>query len=463
MRRKLFGEQHLDVARSLYSLNRVYEKKGDLKTAEALAIDSLAINIALTGTDSLETAGSLCRLGVILHAQGRARRARERRLERVPAHPRRAARAGSRGDHGAARQPGADRAGRVATSSRPSGCTARRCASTAHARQGPSAVHPPPAQSGDGDARAAATSTAPSRCIARPSPCTARVLGPEHSETHRRDAATSGRLLMERGRFDEAQQVYDDCAGREPQGASRAARRRRQRRSANLGRLALARKQYRRSRAALSRSAAGSIARRCRPATVTRPAALTMLGRAQLELSRPQEAEETLQARAGRVVEGLRRKQRLYALARAVSRHGRGPLQRRFARSRSRRCSRRYPVLVRARLSEQLTATVRRWIEELYRATGRPQQAQAYFQQVQAQDRAARSTIALSSGSRARPQSRKIRSLARHPPTRAEVQGELPCEFSLPTIRRPCPRRCRTCSDARRSGSLRTRPRASRA
>ena len=44
VRRKLFGERHLDVAHSLYSLNRVYEKKGDLKTAEELAIDSLAIN-----------------------------------------------------------------------------------------------------------------------------------------------------------------------------------------------------------------------------------------------------------------------------------------------------------------------------------------------------------------------------------------------------------------------------------
>jgi len=33
---------------------------------------------------------------------------------------------------------------------------------------------------------------------------------------------------------------------------------------------------------------------------------------------------------------------------------------------------------------------VRRWIEDLYRSTGRPQQAQAYFQRVQGQDRTAR-------------------------------------------------------------------------
>jgi hypothetical protein len=30
------------------------------------------------------------------------------------------------------------------------------------------------------------------------------------------------------------------------------------------------------------------------------------------------------------------------------------------------------------------------WIEDLYRSTGRPQQAQAYFQQVEQQERAAR-------------------------------------------------------------------------
>jgi hypothetical protein len=49
-----------------------------------------------------------------------------------------------------------------------------------------------------------------------------------------------------------------------------------------------------------------------------------------------------------------------------------------------------YPVLLRARMEEHHTASVRRWIEDLYRATGRPQQAQAYFQRVDAQQRASR-------------------------------------------------------------------------
>ena len=58
VRRKLYGGQHLDVASSLYSLNRVYEKKGDLKTAEALAVDSLAINSLLTGSESRRPQGA---------------------------------------------------------------------------------------------------------------------------------------------------------------------------------------------------------------------------------------------------------------------------------------------------------------------------------------------------------------------------------------------------------------------
>ncbi|HEY0684040.1 MAG TPA: serine/threonine-protein kinase [Steroidobacter sp.] len=65
IRRSLFGEYSEAVASSLYSLNRVYEKKGDLAQAEALARQSLVINQQQTGADSVQTAVSLCRLGVI--------------------------------------------------------------------------------------------------------------------------------------------------------------------------------------------------------------------------------------------------------------------------------------------------------------------------------------------------------------------------------------------------------------
>ena len=71
IRRSQSPGNDLDIAQSLYSLNRVYEKKGNLDRAESLAIESLAINERETGTESLVTAGSLCRLGVIHLERGR--------------------------------------------------------------------------------------------------------------------------------------------------------------------------------------------------------------------------------------------------------------------------------------------------------------------------------------------------------------------------------------------------------
>lgn len=65
VRRSLFGENSLDVAHSLYSLNRVYQQQGELPAAEKLAQQSLDITRKLTAPDSLETAASLCRLGAI--------------------------------------------------------------------------------------------------------------------------------------------------------------------------------------------------------------------------------------------------------------------------------------------------------------------------------------------------------------------------------------------------------------
>jgi hypothetical protein len=50
-----------------------------------------------------------------------------------------------------------------------------------------------------------------------------------------------------------------------------------------------------------------------------------------------------------------------------------------------------YPVLVRARMNEHHTASVRRWIEDLFQSSDRAQQAAAYFEQVEAEDRTARS------------------------------------------------------------------------
>jgi eukaryotic-like serine/threonine-protein kinase len=68
--RRRLGAESLDVARSLYNLNTVYEKKGDLAKAEALAQEGLDMARKLTGPDSLETAENLCRLGFIKQEEG---------------------------------------------------------------------------------------------------------------------------------------------------------------------------------------------------------------------------------------------------------------------------------------------------------------------------------------------------------------------------------------------------------
>lgn len=75
--RRRLDPQSLDVNRSLYNLNTVYEKKGDLATAETLAREGLELTRRLTGEKSLETAENMCRLGFIKREQGDLQRAEE--------------------------------------------------------------------------------------------------------------------------------------------------------------------------------------------------------------------------------------------------------------------------------------------------------------------------------------------------------------------------------------------------
>ena len=113
-----------------------------------------------------------------------------------------------------------------------------------------------------------------------------------------------------------------------------------------------------------------------------------MLGRTLLEMNEAPEAEATLQRALLEWSKEYGAASPWYAQARAFL--GRAwALQGRYKEAEPALLE-TYPVLVRARLDDHLMATMRAWIEDLYRATGRPQQAQAYFQQVQAQDRTAR-------------------------------------------------------------------------
>ena len=383
VRRKLFGERHLDVAHSLYSFSRVAEKQGDLKRAEALAIDSLAISTALTGRDSLETATGLCRLGVIQHAKGELAEA-ERQLNeclRI-----RVARLGP--DHEEITVP-LDNLARMAQDRRDFVAAERlyrealRIDMRTRGKNHPQYIRHlhnlATALQGSGDLDAAEPLYREALAEFR------RVLGPEHRETL--DATSNlGRLLEDRGRFDDAQQLYLTALA-----ATRKAHPEPHVDVGNLlsdlGRLALARKQYTEAEQRL-REALQIYRVTLPPDHGYADAALTMLGRTLLELNRPKDAEATLQ----RALDGWSKQfgtaSPWYALARAFL--GRAwALQGRYAEAEPALLE-TYPVLLRARMEEHHTASVRRWIEDLYRSTGRPQQAQAYFKQVQSEDRSAR-------------------------------------------------------------------------
>ncbi len=383
VRRKLFGDKHLDVASSLYSLNRVYEKKGDLKTAEALAVDSLAINTLLTGTQSLETAGSLCRLGVIEYAKGELSTAQGRLEECLRI------RVAQRGpDHEDLTSP-LDTLARLAQAKRDFPTAQRlyrealRIDLRTRGEDHPQSIRHlhnlATAMAEQGDLAGAEPLYRQTVDLLR------KVLGPEHSETIEA-TGNLGRLLMERGRFDEAQQAFETALA-----ASRKAHPEPHVDvgyvTANLGRLALERKEYAEAERRY-REAVGIYEKTLPPGHGYRAAALTMLGRAQLELGRPEQAEATLKRALEAWSTDYGVKSAYYAQTRAVL--GRTwAVQRRFAEAEPALLE-TYPLLVQARLDDQLTATVHRWIEDLYRATGRPQQAQAYFQQVQDKNRTAR-------------------------------------------------------------------------
>jgi serine/threonine-protein kinase len=383
VRRRLFGERHLDVAGSLYSLNRVYEKKGDLKTAEALAIDGLAINTQLTGTQSPETAGSLCRLGVIQYAKGELANA-QRSLEECLR-----IRVALRGpDHEDLTSP-LDTLARLAQARRDFDTAQRlyrealRIDLLTRGKDHPQYIRHlhnlATALQDQGDLDGAEPLYRQTVDLLR------QVLGPEHSETIEA-SSNLGRLLEDRGRFDEARQIYESALA-----ASRKAHPEPHVDVANLlsdlGRLALARKHYAESEHDL-REALQIYQATLPPSHGYTDAALTMLGRTLLELNRAKDAEATLQ----RALDGWSKEfgtsSPWYALARAFL--GRAwALQKRFGEAEPALLE-TYPVLIRARMDEHHIASVHGWIEDLYRSTGRPQQAQAYFQQVEQQERAAR-------------------------------------------------------------------------
>ena len=73
MRRKLYGEDHPDVATTLDNLADVAYDQGDLKTAVTLRSEELAIRRKLFGNSDVKTADALFDLASDLHAAGNPR------------------------------------------------------------------------------------------------------------------------------------------------------------------------------------------------------------------------------------------------------------------------------------------------------------------------------------------------------------------------------------------------------
>ena len=74
MRRRLLGNEHADVAKSLNNLAIVLYEKGDFAEAEALHREALAMRRRLLGNEHPDVATSLNNLANMLHSKGDLRR-----------------------------------------------------------------------------------------------------------------------------------------------------------------------------------------------------------------------------------------------------------------------------------------------------------------------------------------------------------------------------------------------------
>jgi serine/threonine protein kinase/Tfp pilus assembly protein PilF len=375
--RRALGVQSVDVARSLYSLNRVYEKQGDLRTAETLARQSLAMNQKLTGADSLETAESICRLGVVEYERGElsgAEKLFNRCLEI------RTARLGL--NHEQLTIP-LDNLARIAQD-RSDYATAHKLLEQALAidRRSRGETHPQyirhlfhlaSVTEDQGDAVGAHSLYEQSLKLY------SHVLGPEHPETI--DAMSAmGLFLMSIDKLDESQAMLE--------GVLKTNTRIRGARHAyvgndleNLGRLALRRKQF--AKAEERFNEALSIYRETLPpGHGLTAAAWTMLGRTRLAQNKAREAEDAFTAAldAWRIEYG--EGSIGYALAEAL--RGRSwMLQGRFADAES-ALTRTYPRFANSQRNadREMARDLRRWIEVVYEKLGRPEAAPRYFASV---------------------------------------------------------------------------------
>ncbi|MGH8178341.1 MAG: tetratricopeptide repeat protein [Steroidobacter sp.] len=380
--RRALAKDSVDVARSLYSLNRVFEKKGDFQTAETLAHQSLDMNRRLTGENSLETAESVCRLGVIKQEKGELSEAgtlfnRCLQIRRSQLGP----------DHALLTIP-LDNLARIAQD-RSDYATAEKLVRAALTidRQSRGEDHPQYIRhlfhlasitEDRGNAPEAYSLYRQSLKLY------AHVLGPEHPETI--DAMSAmGLFLMSSDDLDRAQQILEDVL--------KTNERIRGPRHAyvgndleNLGRLALRRGQFTQAEQRFN-EALGIYDEALPPGHGLIAAAWTMLGRTRLAQGRAKEAEAafTEALNAWRIEYG--EKSIGYAVADAL--RGRAwILQSRFTEA-ERVLTQTYPKFASSSRNEdrEMAADMHGWIETVYQKLGRPEAAVEYFAKIETADK----------------------------------------------------------------------------
>lgn len=373
IRREALGPESLDVARSLFSLNRVYGERGDLDRAQQLARQSLALTQELTGADSLETARTLCQLGVIEHRRGQLATAEQLFQKCLDV---RVGRLGKNHEQVTAPM---DNLASIAQD-RKDFATAERLAREALAidRETRDEDHPLYARhllilafALQGQGKAADARPLYQEAIQ----LLERVVGGAHPDTI--NAMNNfGDFLMERGELDEAQRIFEEVLARD--------RRLRPDHAyvghdlGSLGSIALRKKDY--TTAELRFREALDIYRKTLPPGHGYAAAtLSRLGLALLELKRPREAEAAVSEALEIWEKAYGRTSTHYAFAAAV--RGRALALQGRMKDAELALTENYPILARSNYAPdtEFAQRVRGWIEDLYRQQNRPEAASAYF------------------------------------------------------------------------------------
>ena len=373
IRREALGPESLDVARSLFSLNRVYGERGDLDRAEQLAKESLALTQKHTGADSLDTARTLCQLGVIEHRRGQLATAEQLFQKCLDI---RVARLGKNHEQVTAPM---DNLASIAID-RQDFATAERLAREALAidRETRDKDHPLYARhllilasALQGQGKMADAGPLYREAIE----LLERVVGSAHPDTI--NAMNNfGQFLMEQGELDEAERIFESVLARDrtlrPNHAYVGHD------LDNLGRIALRKKAYAAAEQRF-REALDIYRKTLPPGHGYTAATLTRLGLARLELQRPKEAETAANQALVIWAKEYGKTNPFHALAMAI--RGRALSQQGKLNDAEIALEESYPILARSQRAAdvEFAQQVRGWIEDLYRQQNRPEAAQAFF------------------------------------------------------------------------------------